>query len=99
MKLNNIIELLLLAAMWGSSFMFMFLLPALPFTIPKTLPNPSIVLSVLALSLFCTAIAYLLYFRLIQKIVLNIFCCLLPVACCLFQLIIYHTQTRRAKYV
>lgn len=45
-----------------------FLLPALPFTVPKTTPSPIIVLSVLALALFSTAIAYILYFRLIQNI-------------------------------
>ena len=45
-----------------------FLLPALPFTLPKTIPSLDVMLSVLALAIFSTAIAYLLYFRLIQNI-------------------------------
>ena len=45
-----------------------FLLPALPFTVPKTAPNPTIMLSVLVLALFSTALAYILYFRLIQNV-------------------------------
>jgi uncharacterized membrane protein len=45
-----------------------FLLPALPFTVPKTAPTPMIVLSVLALALASTAVAYVLYFRLIQNV-------------------------------
>ena len=45
-----------------------FLLPALPFTVPKTFPAPNIMLLVLALALFSTAIAYILYFRLIQNV-------------------------------
>ena len=44
------------------------LLPLLPFSIPAALPSGRIVLAVLALALFSTAIAYLLYFRLIQTI-------------------------------
>lgn len=45
-----------------------FLLPALPFTVPKTTPEPAIFLAVLALALFSTALAYILYFHLIQAI-------------------------------
>lgn len=45
-----------------------FLLPALPFTVPKTAPSPTIMLSVLVLALFSTALAYILYFRLIQNV-------------------------------
>lgn len=45
-----------------------FLLPALPFTLPKAIPPASILLAVLSLALFCTSIAYLLYFRLIQNV-------------------------------
>jgi drug/metabolite transporter (DMT)-like permease len=44
------------------------LLPALPFTVPQQAPTPQIMLSVLALALFSTALAYLLYFRLIQNL-------------------------------
>lgn len=46
----------------------LFLVPALPFTVPKTVLTPLITLSVLALALFSTAVAYILYFRLIQNI-------------------------------
>ncbi|MBP0030594.1 DMT family transporter [Roseofilum sp. Guam] len=46
----------------------MFLLPALPFTVPKQVPALEIWLSVLALALFSTAIASILYFRLIQNV-------------------------------
>ena len=44
------------------------LFPLLPFTIPTAIPSPPIVLAVLALALFSTAFAYLLYFRLIQNV-------------------------------
>jgi drug/metabolite transporter (DMT)-like permease len=44
------------------------LLPALPLTMPKNVPTPGVMLSVLALALGSTAVAYLLYFRLIQSI-------------------------------
>lgn len=45
-----------------------FLLPALPFTVPRMAPTPIIVLSVFALALFSTAVAYIFYFRLIQNV-------------------------------
>lgn len=44
------------------------LLPALPFTIPQEWPSPLVVGAVVALSLFSTSLAYILYFRLIQHI-------------------------------
>lgn len=44
------------------------LLPLLPFTAPTTIPSTRIMLAVLALALFSTSLAYLLYFRLIQNI-------------------------------
>ena len=44
------------------------LLPALPFTIPSAVPSAKIWLAVIALALFSTSLAYLLYFRLIQSI-------------------------------
>lgn len=44
------------------------LLPALPFTVPETLPTPAVVLSVIALALLSTSLAYILYFRLIQSV-------------------------------
>jgi drug/metabolite transporter (DMT)-like permease len=46
----------------------LFLLPALPFTVPKVAPAPIIMLAVIALALFSTAVAYILYFRLIQNV-------------------------------
>jgi drug/metabolite transporter (DMT)-like permease len=46
----------------------LFLLPALPFTLPKVTPSSGILFSVLMLALFCTSIAYILYFRLIQNV-------------------------------
>lgn len=44
------------------------ILPALPFTVPKTAPSATVLLTVLALALLSTAFAYVLYFRLIQNI-------------------------------
>ena len=44
------------------------LMPLLPFTVPSALPNVKIMLAVVTLALFCTSLAYLLYFRLIQNI-------------------------------
>lgn len=45
-----------------------FLIPALPFTIPKTFPSSEILLAVVALALFSTALAYILYFHLLKII-------------------------------
>lgn len=45
-----------------------FLIPLLPFTVPKIYPTPTIVLAVVTLALFSTALAYILYFHLIQTI-------------------------------
>lgn len=44
------------------------LLPLLPFTIPQQPPPPDILLTILALALFSTALAYILYFRLIHNV-------------------------------
>ncbi|MBE9061222.1 DMT family transporter [cf. Phormidesmis sp. LEGE 11477] len=44
------------------------LLPLLPFTAPAAVPSARIMLAVLALALFSTSLAYLLYFRLIQNV-------------------------------
>jgi drug/metabolite transporter (DMT)-like permease len=44
------------------------LLPIMPFTLPSQTPTIAIILSVLALALFSTALAYILYFRLIHRI-------------------------------
>lgn len=45
-----------------------FLIPVLPFTVPKIYPTPTIILAVVTLALFSTALAYILYFHLIQAI-------------------------------
>lgn len=44
------------------------LLPFVPFTMPTALPSTQVVLVVVALALFSTALAYILYFRLIKSI-------------------------------
>ena len=44
------------------------LLPALPFTVPQQTPFIAVVVAVIALALFSTAFAYILYFRLIQNL-------------------------------
>jgi drug/metabolite transporter (DMT)-like permease len=46
----------------------LLLLPFVPFSIPDGRPSITVVLCVLALALFCTALAYLLYFRLIVNV-------------------------------
>ena len=45
-----------------------WLIPALPFTVPTQTPSLAVVASVLGLSGFSTALAYILFFRLIQRI-------------------------------
>jgi len=44
------------------------ILPLMPFTVPAQNPSAAIIFSVVALALFCTSLAYILYFRLIQNI-------------------------------
>jgi drug/metabolite transporter (DMT)-like permease len=44
------------------------LLPALPFTVPNSLPSPQVILSVVALAGLSTSLAYMLYFRLINNV-------------------------------
>jgi len=46
----------------------LIILPFTPFTIPATIPTTKIIFAVITLGLFCTALAYLLYFRLIRNI-------------------------------
>jgi drug/metabolite transporter (DMT)-like permease len=45
-----------------------FLLPATPFFVPKTVPNLTVIWAVMALALFSTSLAYILYFRLIKNV-------------------------------
>lgn len=44
----------------------LFFLPFLPFTIPDALPSLKAILALIALAIFSTALAYLMYFRLIR---------------------------------
>jgi drug/metabolite transporter (DMT)-like permease len=44
------------------------LLPLIPFTIPKQIPTTTVIIAIIALSLFSTACSYLLYFRLLNSI-------------------------------
>ena len=44
------------------------ILPLIPFTIPTALPSIKVILAIAALGLLSTALAYILYFRLIQNI-------------------------------
>lgn len=44
------------------------LLPLTPFTIPKQIPSTNVILAVIALSLFSTALSYILYFQLLHNI-------------------------------
>lgn len=46
----------------------LILLPLLPFTVPSKIPSLATLAAVLALSLFSTAFAFLLFFRIIQRI-------------------------------
>ena len=49
----------------GAAFV---LLPMLPFTVPQQTPSMAVAISVMALALLSTTLAYILYFRLIRKI-------------------------------
>ncbi|MGF1538645.1 MAG: DMT family transporter [Elainellaceae cyanobacterium] len=44
------------------------LMPVLPFTVPQQTPPANVIAAVAALALLSTAVAYLLYFRLIQNV-------------------------------
>ena len=50
---------------FASSFALIFLMP---FDLPRAAPNLTVVLSLLALAILCTAVAYILYFRLISDL-------------------------------
>lgn len=45
-----------------------FILPAMPFAVPASVPTATVVWVVLALALFSTALAYVLYFQLLERI-------------------------------
>jgi drug/metabolite transporter (DMT)-like permease len=44
------------------------LLPLMPFTVPTQLPTTTVIIAVIALSLFSTACAHILYFRLLNSV-------------------------------
>ena len=46
----------------------LWLLPALPFAVPNQTPSPIVIASVLGLAILSTALAYILFFRLLQSI-------------------------------
>ncbi|MCE7610514.1 DMT family transporter, partial [Vibrio fluvialis] len=52
-------------SMWAAS---LWVLPLLPFIPMREAPSGTEVLSVLALGIICTGLAYLLYFRLVKEI-------------------------------
>jgi drug/metabolite transporter (DMT)-like permease len=45
-----------------------FILPAMPFAVPTSAPTTTVVLVVLALAFFSTALAYVLYFQLLERV-------------------------------
>ena len=53
---------------WSQIFAGVVLLPFLPFAEPSAPPNPLIAFNVLMLAVFCSSIAYVLYYRLIADI-------------------------------
>jgi drug/metabolite transporter (DMT)-like permease len=53
---------------WSQVFAGLALLPALPFAPPSIALTPLIIANVLGLALLCSAIAYVLYYRLIQDV-------------------------------
>jgi len=66
---QNLVGVPSLVVTTGSQLSAAFLLlPALPFTVPQHTPLIAVVVAVFALAMLSTAFAYILYFRLIQKI-------------------------------
>jgi drug/metabolite transporter (DMT)-like permease len=55
-------------ATYSQLFAALALLPTVPFVLPKQMPSTLTIGSTLALALLCSAVAYLLYFRLIQTV-------------------------------
>ena len=55
-------------ALYSQLFAAAFLLPAVPLAWPTAAPTLTVSLSVLALALLCSGVAYLLYFGLIQRV-------------------------------
>jgi len=66
---QNLVGVLSLVVTTESQISAAFLLlPTLPFTVPQHTPPIAVVVAVFALAMLSTAFAYILYFRLIQKI-------------------------------
>jgi drug/metabolite transporter (DMT)-like permease len=63
-KLNNVPALVIAAgSQLSASILF---LPLLPFSVPAAMPSLKAILALIALAVFSTALAYLMYFRLIR---------------------------------
>lgn len=66
---HNLADVPSLVATTGSQLSAaLVILPALPFTVPQQVPTARVFLAVLTLAIVSTAFAYILFFRLIQKI-------------------------------
>lgn len=52
-------------SLWTATF---WLLPLVPFNLPPAVPGSGVMLSVLLLGIFCSGVAYLLYFRLVVDV-------------------------------
>lgn len=55
-------------ALYSQLFAALVLLPAVPFALPSSSPSGVVMGAVVALGVLCTAVAYLLYFGLIQRV-------------------------------
>jgi drug/metabolite transporter (DMT)-like permease len=55
-------------AAYSQLFAALILLPLVPFSLPNRFPSTLVIVSVLALALLCTALAYLLFFHLIFSV-------------------------------
>jgi drug/metabolite transporter (DMT)-like permease len=55
-------------AVGSQLFASVLLLPLVPLALPSAGPSARVIVCVLALALFCTALAYVLYFRLIVDV-------------------------------
>ncbi len=68
MNLASLVRLITLAAIWGGSFLFIRIAPAVPFAPVSASPGAGVMLAVVALAVVYSGIAFLLYFRLIRDI-------------------------------
>jgi drug/metabolite transporter (DMT)-like permease len=58
----------LILVFWQQVFSVIFLLPFALANIPKHMPGPHVIVSLIALGLLCTGLAFLLYFNLIKTV-------------------------------